>query len=132
MLEHVRTDLDRLKAQSQTLKDRQDRLEQILQPKVDTARTRVEKTLGRLRSLLANGKLDSSSFRLATDWMELEDLAEGLRQLKSRLPPGLFRQIWSRLRDSRQRLERDPGDAYAISQLDYIEKVLAQAAQKLE
>ena len=129
MFEQVKTDLDRLKAENQLLKDRQDRLEQILEGEANTPKTGVQNALDRLRSFLAAGKADPNSFRQVTDWMELEDLAESLRPINGQLPGELYRQVWSRLRDSRQRLEQNPREVYAVNQLEYIEKVLSKAGR---
>jgi type VI protein secretion system component VasF len=129
MLQQVLAELRQLKVQTQLIMNRQEQFQQKLDRSADTPQTQVQKALDQLREFIQRCKIDPHSFLCVTDWMELEDLVDNLRQIQSQLPSTLFRQVWSRLRDSRQRLQRNPHDEYAVNQLDYIEKVLTNAVQ---
>jgi RNA polymerase sigma-70 factor (ECF subfamily) len=103
-------------------------VERLLEELKETPAARLNRLLSRVRELLADGTKDPTQYQSATAWAEVEDRVEDLGLVKDQLPDGLFRKVKQWLRDSRERLQRDGRDAYALNQLRGVEKALANAA----
>jgi hypothetical protein len=132
MLEELKLDLEEVKAEVGTIKRRQARLEDAMQAFADTPIRHVTNILFRLRRLIADGKANPDHFRSLTGWAEVEDCLEALSPLKRQLPGRLFWCVWLALKDSRRRLEANRLDAYAVNQLEYVTKVLANLFKQLQ
>jgi hypothetical protein len=121
-------EMSTIKSEVSTINGKLMSMEQLVQALKDTPAARAHLLLSRLRQLLADGTKNPSEYQSATGWAEVEDLVEDLRPVKDHLRDGLFRQVMSWLKDSRQRLQQNNSDAYAINQLRSVEKTLSNAA----
>jgi hypothetical protein len=130
MLEDLKLGLEELSVETRKIRWRQ--LEQALEALTTRALGPVKNLLARLHRLIADGKADPHNFTCLTSWAEVEDLIDDLIPLKRQLPRGLFWRVYLSVKDSKHRLEADCFDRCAVNQVEYVERALAHAVQKME